>query len=69
MICIYEGVWSDLDLIVDGICKNGVVNVLIKDFFSSRLGNGCAGNTALVWLEKYNGSELIFIAFELSVSL
>jgi anaerobic selenocysteine-containing dehydrogenase len=33
--------------------KNGAVNVLTKDIPTSRLGNGCAGNTALAWLEKY----------------
>ena len=25
---------------------------------------GCAGNTALAWLEKYNGPELTLTAFE-----
>ncbi len=54
----------DLDLTAGGICKNGAVNVLTKDLPSSRLGNGCAGNTALAWLEKYNGPELTLTAFE-----
>ncbi|MFO6425839.1 hypothetical protein ACLBOM_03860 [Escherichia coli] len=40
------------------------MNVLTKDLPSSRLGNGCAGNTALAWLEKYNGPELTLTAFE-----
>ncbi len=64
VICIHEGAWPDLDLTADGICKNGAVNVLTKDLPSSRLGNGCAGNTALAWLEKYNGPELTLTAFE-----
>ena len=64
VICIHEGAWPDLDLTADGICKNGAVNVLTKDLPSSRLGNGCAGNTALAWLEKYNGPELTVTAFE-----
>ncbi len=64
VICIHEGARPDLDLTADGICKNGAVNVLTKDLPSSRLGNGCAGNTALAWLEKYNGPELTLTAFE-----
>ncbi|EFK3636324.1 molybdopterin guanine dinucleotide-containing S/N-oxide reductase [Escherichia coli O124] len=64
VICIHEGAWPDLDLTADGICKNGAVNVLTKDLPSSRLGNGCAGNTVLAWLEKYNGPELTLTAFE-----
>ena len=64
VICIHEGAWPDLDLTAGGICKNGAVNVLTKDLPSSRLGNGCAGNTALAWLEKYNGPELTLTAFE-----
>ncbi|WP_042096107.1 molybdopterin dinucleotide binding domain-containing protein, partial [Escherichia coli] len=64
VICIHEGAWPDLDLTAGGICKNGAVNVLTKDLPSSRLGNGCAGNTALAWLEKYTGSELTLTAFE-----
>lgn len=64
VICIHEGAWPDLDLSAGGICKNGAVNVLTKDLPSSRLGNGCAGNTALAWLEKYNGPELSLTAFD-----
>lgn len=64
VICIHEGAWPDLDLTAGGICKNGAVNVLTKDLPSSRLGNGCAGNTALAWLEKYTGPELTLTAFE-----
>jgi hypothetical protein len=41
-----------------GICKNGAVNVLTKDIPTSRLGNGCAGNTALAWLENIPGPRL-----------
>lgn len=56
VICIHEGAWPDLDLTADGICKNGAVNVLTKDLLCLRLGNGCAGNTALAWLEKIQRS-------------
>ncbi len=44
--------------------KNGAVNVLTKDIPTSRLGNGCAGNTALAWLEKYTGPTLPLTAFD-----
>lgn len=69
VICIYEGVWLDFEFIVGGICKNGVVNVLIKDFFSFWLGNGCVGNIVLVWFEKYIGLVLLFMVFDLFVNL
>ncbi len=55
---------AGLDLTADGICKNGAVNVLTKNLPARGLGNGCAGNTALAWLEKYNGPELTLTAFE-----
>ncbi len=64
VICIHEGAWPDLDLAANGICKNGAVNVLTKDLPSSKLGNGCAGNTALAWLEKYSGPTLALTAFD-----
>jgi len=64
VICIHEGAWPDLDVTAGGICKNGAVNVLTKDLPSSRLGNGCAGNTALAWVEKYLGPPLTLTAFE-----
>ncbi|EFO0998592.1 trimethylamine-N-oxide reductase TorA [Escherichia albertii] len=64
VICIHEGAWPDLDITAGGICKNGAVNVLTKDLPSSRLGNGCAGNTALAWLEKYTGPALPLTAFD-----
>ncbi|HKS35346.1 MAG TPA: molybdopterin guanine dinucleotide-containing S/N-oxide reductase [Enterobacteriaceae bacterium] len=64
VICIHEGGWPDLDLTANGICKNGAVNVLTKDLPSSRLGNGCAGNTAVAWLEKYTGPTLTLTAFD-----
>ncbi|HDG1695734.1 molybdopterin guanine dinucleotide-containing S/N-oxide reductase [Kluyvera ascorbata] len=63
VICLHEGAWPDLDLEANGICKNGAVNVLTKDIPSSRLGNGCAGNTALAWIEKYTGPSLTLTAF------
>ncbi|MGP3593752.1 molybdopterin guanine dinucleotide-containing S/N-oxide reductase [Vagococcus sp. WN89Y] len=64
VICIHEGAWPDLDPNAGGICKNGAVNVLTKDLPSSRLGNGCAGNTALAWVEKYHGPALKLTAFD-----
>jgi len=63
VMCLHEGAWPDLDLQAGGICKNGAVNVLTKDIPSSRLGNGCAGNTALAWVEKYDGPALTVTAF------
>lgn len=64
VICIHEGGWPDLDPAAGGICKNGAVNVLTRDLPSSRLGNGCAGNTALAWVEKYTGPALTLTAFD-----
>lgn len=64
VICIHEGAWPDLEPAAGGICKNGAVNVLTKDLPSSRLGNGCAGNTALAWVEKYTGPALTLTAFD-----
>ena len=64
VICIHEGAWPDLEPTADGLCKNGAVNVLTKDLPSSRLGNGCAGNTALAWVEKYRGPALTLTAFD-----
>ena len=64
VICLHEGAWPDLDRSAGGICKNGAVNVLTKDLPSSRLGNGCAGNTALAWVEKYDGPALPVTAFD-----
>lgn len=64
VICIHQGAWPDLEPAEGGICKNGAVNVLTKDLPSSKLGNGCAGNTALAWVEKYQGPELTLTAFD-----
>lgn len=64
VICIHQGAWPDLDRAEGGICKNGAVNVLTKDLPSSKLGNGCAGNTALAWIEKYTGPVLTLTAFD-----
>ena len=63
VICLHEGAWPDIDPDA-GICKNGAVNMLTKDIPTSRLGNGCAGNTALAWLEKYDGPALALSAFD-----
>ena len=43
IICIHEGAWPDIE---NGICKNGGANVLTADIPTSRLANGCAGNTS-----------------------
>ena len=64
VFCIHQGAWPDLALDEGGICKNGAVNVLTKDLPSSKLGNGCAGNTALAWVEKYEGPALPLTAFD-----
>ena len=64
VICLHEGAWPDFAPEAGGICKNGAVNVLTKDIPSSRLGNGCAGNTALAWIEKYDGPALTLTAFD-----
>lgn len=61
VICIHEGAWPDLE---NGICKNGSANVLTADIPTSRLANGCAGNSALVYLGKYQGEALKLTAFD-----
>ncbi|WP_070964050.1 molybdopterin guanine dinucleotide-containing S/N-oxide reductase [Vibrio sonorensis] len=61
-ICVHEGAWPDLDK-ETGLCKNGSVNVLTGDIPTSRLANGCAGNSALVKIEKYKDSEMTLTAF------
>ncbi|MFP2514859.1 molybdopterin guanine dinucleotide-containing S/N-oxide reductase [Buttiauxella agrestis] len=53
VVCIHEGAWPDLD--DRKLCKNGAVNVLTLDIPTSRLANGCAANSSLVWAEKYLG--------------
>ncbi len=45
VICLHEGAWPDW-IRRSASAKNGAVNVLTKDIPTSRLGNGCAGNTA-----------------------
>lgn len=62
-VCIHEGGWPDLDK-ATGICKNGGANVLTLDIPSSRLANGCAGNSSLVRIEKFNGTAPPLTAFE-----
>ncbi|MTD37391.1 molybdopterin guanine dinucleotide-containing S/N-oxide reductase [Erwinia sp. CPCC 100877] len=64
VICIHEGGWPDLAPEAGGICRHGAVNVLTLDIPTSRLANGCAANSSLVWLEKYHGPELPVRAFE-----
>jgi trimethylamine-N-oxide reductase (cytochrome c) len=62
-VCIHEGAWPDLDK-KTGICKNGGANVLTLDIPTSQLANGCAGNSALVMIEKYTGPVLTLTAFD-----
>jgi biotin/methionine sulfoxide reductase len=62
VICIHEGAWPDLDS--DRLCKNGAVNVLTLDIPTSRLANGCAANSSLVWVEKYQGKAPEVTAFD-----
>ncbi|MFQ3230044.1 molybdopterin guanine dinucleotide-containing S/N-oxide reductase [Reinekea sp.] len=62
-VCIHEGAWPDLDK-ATGLCKNGGPNVLTSDIPSSRLANGCAGNSSLVMIEKYTGPALTLTAFD-----
>ncbi len=64
VVCIHEGGWPDLAPEAGGICKHGAVNVLTRDMPTSRLANGCAANSALVWLEKYSGPALEVTAFD-----
>ncbi|MFV0568059.1 MAG: trimethylamine-N-oxide reductase 2 [Citrobacter portucalensis] len=61
IICIHEGAWPDIE---NGICKNGGANVLTADIPTSRLANGCAGNTNLVYAEKYTGEAPKLTVFD-----
>lgn len=61
-VCIHEGGWPDLDK-KTGLCKNGGANVLTLDIPTSRLANGCAANSSLVKVEKYEGAPLELTAF------
>jgi len=61
-VCVHEGGWPDLDK-ETGLCKNGGANVLTLDIPTSRLANGCAANSALVKIEKYQGLALELTAF------
>lgn len=61
VVCVYEGVWLDLE---NGLCKNGSANVLTADIFSSQLVNVCVGNLALVYIEKYTGNVSKLTAFD-----
>ena len=62
VVCIHEGAWPDLNN--DKLCKNGAVNVLTLDIPTSRLANGCAANSSLVWAEKYLGPAPVVTAFD-----
>ncbi|MGL5108956.1 MAG: molybdopterin dinucleotide binding domain-containing protein, partial [Vibrio ordalii] len=61
-VCIHEGAWPDFDK-PHGLCKNGGCNVLTADIPTSRLANGCAGNSSIVKIEKYAGEPLPLTAF------
>ncbi|HAT2630511.1 TPA: trimethylamine-N-oxide reductase TorA, partial [Citrobacter freundii] len=61
IICIHEGAWPDIE---NGICKNGGANVLTADIPTSRLANGCAGNTSLVYAEKFTGEAPKLTVFD-----
>lgn len=61
VVCVYEGVWLDLE---NGLCKNGSVNVLMVDIFSLQLVNVCVGNLVLVYIEKYMGNVLKLMVFD-----
>ncbi|MGF1788816.1 molybdopterin guanine dinucleotide-containing S/N-oxide reductase [Photobacterium swingsii] len=61
-VCVHEGGWPDMEQ-QHGLCKNGACNVLTRDIPSSRLANGCAANSALVKIEKYQGEALPLTAF------
>lgn len=61
-VCIHEGAWPDFDK-PHGLCKNGGCNVLTADIPTSRLANGCAGNSSIVKIEKYIGEPLPLTAF------
>ncbi|KJY74700.1 molybdopterin guanine dinucleotide-containing S/N-oxide reductase [Vibrio nigripulchritudo] len=61
-VCIHEGGWLDLDH-KSGLCKNGCANALTLDIPTSRLANGCAANSSLVRIEKYEGPALELTAF------
>ena len=61
IICIHEGAWPDIE---NGICKNGGANVLTADIPTSRLANGCAGNSRLVYAEKYTGEAPKLTVFD-----
>lgn len=63
VVCIHEGAWPDLDP-ETGLCKNGAANVLTDDIPTSQLANGCSGNSALVYIEKYTGAVLPLTAFD-----
>lgn len=61
-ICLHQGAWPDWDS--DGLCRNGAVNLLTLDIPGSRLTNGCAANSSLVWLETYRGNAQAVRAFD-----
>ena len=61
VVCVHEGAWPDLE---NGLCKNGSANVLTADIPSSQLANACAGNSALVYIEKYTGNAPKLTAFD-----
>lgn len=62
VVRLCEGVWYDPDK--NGLCKNGLPNVLTIDIPSSKLSNANISHTALVNIEKYNGTAPNLSAFD-----
>lgn len=55
VVVVYEGAWLDRDP-ETGLDRHGNPNMLIEDRGTSRLGQGCAAQTCLVDLRRYEGS-------------
>ncbi len=55
VVVVYEGAWLDRDP-ETGLDRHGNANMLIEDRGTSRLGQGCAAQTCLVDLRRYEGS-------------
>ncbi len=55
VVVIYEGAWLDRDP-ETGLDRHGNPNMVIEDRGTSRLGQGCAAQTCLVDLRRYEAS-------------
>ena len=60
-VCVHEGAWPDMD--ENGLCRNGGPNILTRDIPTSRLANGCAANSSIVRIEKYQDKAPALMAF------